>query len=113
MQKLLAIEASPRGEYSISRNLATKFVEAWKAAHPEEAWKTAHPEGEVVERDLAKMDLPYMNLPWLGASLMSAEKYTPEMKEVLILSNELVDELLAADHIAISTRSITSTSQPI
>lgn len=94
MSKLLVVEASPRGEYSISRNLASKFVENWKAAHPD---------GEVVERDLAKMHLPYVNLPWLGASLTPMEKHTFEMKDVLILSNELVDELLAADHIVIST----------
>ncbi len=94
MPKLLVVEASPRGDYSISRNLASRFVEGWKAAHPD---------GELVERDLAKMDLPYVNLPWLGASLTPLEKHTPEMKDVLILSNELVDELLAADHIAIST----------
>lgn len=49
------------------------------------------------------MNLPYLNLPWLGASLTPIEAHTPEMKEVLTLSNELVDELLAADHIAIST----------
>ena len=94
MSKLLVVEASPRGKYSISRNLASKFIEEWKAAHPN---------GEVVERDLAKMELPYVNLPWLGASLTPIEKHTPEMKDVLILSNELVDELLAADHIVIST----------
>ncbi len=94
MPKLLVVEASPRGEYSISRNLATKFVKDWRVVHPD---------GEVVERDLAKMDLPYVNLPWLGASLTPAEKHTPEMKDVLILSDQLVDELLAADHIAIST----------
>ena len=94
MPKLLVVEASPRGDYSISRNLATKFVSDWKAAHPD---------GEVVRRDLAKMDLPYMNLPWLGASLTPAEKHTPEMRDVLNLSNELVDELISADHIAIST----------
>ena len=94
MSKLLVVEASPRGTYSISRNLASKFIEEWKAAHPN---------GEVVERDLAKMELPYVNLPWLGASLTPIEKHTPEMKDALILSNELVDELLAADHIVIST----------
>ncbi len=94
MPKLLVVEASPRGESSISRNLAAQFVEEWKSAHPDR---------EVVKRDLAGMDLPYVNLPWLGASLTPAEKHSPEMKEVLTLSNELVDELLAADHIAIST----------
>ena len=65
--------------------------------------KAAHSGGDVVERDLAKMNLPYMNLPWLGASLTPAEAHTPEMTEVLTVSNELVDELLAADHIVIST----------
>ncbi len=94
MPKLLVVEASPRGEYSISRNLASRFVEEWQAAHPD---------GEVIERDLAKMDLPYVNLPWLGASLTPTEKHTPEMQEVLVLSNKLVDELLAADHIVLST----------
>ncbi len=94
MPKLLVVEASPRGEYSISRNLAARFIAEWK---------TAHADGEVVERDLAKMDLPYMNLPWVGASRTPENMHTPEMKEVLSISNELVDELLAADHIAIST----------
>jgi FMN-dependent NADH-azoreductase len=94
MEKLLVVEASPRGEDSISRNLAKMFVEQWK---------TAHPGGEVVERDLAKIDLPYVNLPWLRASLTLTEKHTPEMKDVLRVSDELVAELLAADHIAIGT----------
>ena len=94
MPKLLVVEASPRGEYSISRNLAQMFVQQWKIAHPE---------GEVVERDLAKSDLPYMNLPWLGASLTPIETHTPEMKEVLQVSDALVAELLAADDIVIST----------
>jgi FMN-dependent NADH-azoreductase len=56
-----------------------------------------------VERDLANIDLPYMNLPWLGASLTPAELHTGEMKDVLRVSDELVAELLAADHILIST----------
>ncbi len=104
MLKLLIVQASPRGEYSISRNLAARFVADWK---------TAHPEGEVVERDLTKMNLPYVNLPWLGASLTPIEAHTLEMKEVLAVSNELVDELLAADSIAISSRCTTTTFRQI
>jgi FMN-dependent NADH-azoreductase len=94
MPKLLVVEASPRGEDSISRNLTKIFVEQWK---------TTHLGGEVIERDLAKIDLPYVNLPWLGASLTLADKHTPEMKDVLRVSDELVAELLAADYIAIGT----------
>ncbi len=94
MPKLLVVETSPRGEDSISRNITKMFVEQWK---------TAHLGGEVIERDLAKIDLPYVNLPWLEASLTLAEKHTPEMKDVLRVSDELVAELLAADYIAIGT----------
>lgn len=94
MSKLLVVEASTRGEYSISRNLAVTFVEAWQAAHPG---------GKVVVRDLAETNLPYLQLPWVNASLTPLEAHTPQMKEVLAVSDGLVDELLAADHIAIST----------
>jgi len=94
MPTLLMVQSSPRGEYSISRSLAKMFVAQWRAAHPN---------GEVVERDLATSELPYVNLPWLGASLTPLEQHTPEMQEVLQVSNALVAELLAADHIAIST----------
>lgn len=94
MPKLLVVQSSPRGQYSISRNLTATFVEHWTSAHPGSA---------VVERDLMQTRLPFVDLPWLGASLTPIEKHSPEMKEVLGLSNELVAELLAADHIVIST----------
>ena len=45
----------------------------------------------------------FVNLPWLGAYFAPPEQHTPEMKDQLSLSNELVDEVLAADHIAIGT----------
>lgn len=91
---LLLVQASPRGEQSISRSLALSFVAQWQAAHPG---------GAVVQRDLSAMALPPVSLRWLGASLTPAEQHTPAMKAVLRLSDELVAELLAADHVAIST----------
>ena len=91
---LLLVQASPRAERSLSRNLASQFVAQWQAAHPA---------GHLVERDLASLDLPYMSQPWVGASLTPAAQQTPDMKQMLQLSDTLVDELLAADHIAIST----------
>lgn len=94
MSKLLVVESSPRGPYSVSRNMTATFVERWKAAHPG---------GEVVKRDLTLTPLPFMELPWVGASLTPIERRSPEMKEVLRLSDELVAELLAADHVVIGT----------
>ena len=43
MTKLLVVETSPRGDYSISRNMTRRFVSDWQAAHRD---------GEVVDRDL-------------------------------------------------------------
>ncbi len=45
MTKLLVVETSPRGDYSISRNMTRRFVADWRAAHPD---------GEAVDRDLMK-----------------------------------------------------------
>ena len=94
MPTLLVVESSPRGERSMSRGLASLFVERWLKNHPE---------GHVVHRDLMKTGLPFTNMPWLGAYFTPAAQQTSEMQQLLRLSNELVDELLAADHIVIGT----------
>lgn len=94
MPRLLVIETSPRGEYSISRELTRRFVARWRSAHPD---------GEVVERDLMQTDLPFVNAPWLQAYFTPPEQHSAEMRDVLRLSDELVAELLAADHLVIAT----------
>ena len=94
MTKLLVIETSPRGDYSISRNMTRRFVSDWQAVHPD---------GEVVDRDLMETHLPFVTAPWLQAYFTPPEQHSPEMKEALRLSNELVGEVLAADHIVIAT----------
>lgn len=94
MTTLLVIETSPRGDYSVSRNMTRRFVADWQAAHPD---------GDVVDRDLMKTDLPFVTAPWLQAYFTPAEQHSPEMKDALRLSDELVGEILAADHIVIAT----------
>ncbi|WP_043834161.1 FMN-dependent NADH-azoreductase [Muricoccus aerilatus] len=94
MTTLLVVETSPRGTHSISRNLTRRFVDRWQAAHPE---------GRVVDRDLMETDLPFVNAPWLQAYFTPPEMHSAEMKEVLRLSDELVRELLSADHLVIAT----------
>ncbi len=94
MTRLLVVETSPRGDYSISRNLTRRFVAEWMKAHPD---------GQVVDRDLMETNLPFVNAPWLQAYFTPSEQHSPEMKEVLRLSGELVAELLAADHLVIAT----------
>jgi FMN-dependent NADH-azoreductase len=94
MSSLLAIEVSPRFEYSASRKLTGQFIGKWKAEHPD---------GQVVVRDLAKTNLPFVDLPWIGGAFTPPEQHSPESSTAINVSNELVSELMAADHIVIGT----------
>ena len=94
MHRLLVIETSPRGAASVSRQLTRRFVARWQATHPQ---------GEVVVRDLAETRLPHVDASWLNAYFTPAQQQSPAMKEALQLSNALVAELLAADHLVIAT----------
>lgn len=68
MTKLLVVETSPRGDYSISRNMTGRFVAEWQARHPG---------GIVVDRDLAATELPFVNAPWLQAYFTPPEQHSP------------------------------------
>lgn len=94
MTKLLVVETSPRGDHSISRNMTRRFVAEWRAAHPD---------GEVVHRDLMETNLQFISAPWLQAYFTPSEQHSTEMKAELSLSDELVGELLACDHLVIAT----------
>ena len=94
MRRLLVVEASPRGDRSISRNLTRCFVAKWRSAHPN---------GEIVERDLMQTDLPFVTAPWLQAYFTPPEQHSGEMKAALRMSDELVAELIATDHLVIAT----------
>ena len=94
MPSLLAIHSSPRGEYSISNKLADAFVATWKQSHPD---------GHVVTRDLQKTELPFVDVPWIAGAYTPAEQHSPEMKKALAIGDELIAELMAADHIVLGT----------
>ena len=94
MTKLLVVETSPRGDHSISRGLTRRFVAEWQAAHPG---------GEVVDRDLMETNLQFIGAPWLQAYFTPPEQHSPEMKAELRLSDALVAELLACEHLVIAT----------
>jgi FMN-dependent NADH-azoreductase len=94
MPTLLAIQVSPRHEYSTSRKLSAVFVEKWLAAHPG---------GKAIERDLMKTNLPFVDLPWIGGAFTPPEQHSPESAAAIKISNDLVAELQAADRIIIAT----------
>lgn len=94
MSNLLVVIASPRGNYSISRTLTNQFVEEWKKNHND---------GAVVMRDLFTTTLPFVDLPWIAGAYTPEEQHSPEMKESLKISNELIAELKGADEIVVGT----------
>ncbi len=94
MTKLLVVQTSSRGENSVSRRMTRRFVEAWQAVHPH---------GEIVQRDLVETNISFVTSAWLQAYFTPPPQQSAEMKGELRLSDELVAELLAADHIVIST----------
>ena len=92
MTHILHIDASPRGDRSISRTLSHEFISEWKAAHPNDT---------VTYRDLGHDPVPFVTEEWIAAAF-SHEQHTPEQATAIQLSNELVDEFLAADRCVFS-----------
>ena len=88
MSTLLHINSSPLYGRSISRELTAAFVAQWKASHPD---------GTVIDRDLNATAIPPVAGDWVGAAYTPAEARTPQQKEVLALSDALLDELEQAD----------------
>jgi FMN-dependent NADH-azoreductase len=94
MPTLLHISVSPRGSYSISRQLGNAAVEAWKKRSPG---------GRVIERDLAKTSLTFVDVDWIVGAFSPAEHHNEKHKKALALSDELVSELIDADEIILAT----------
>jgi len=76
------------------RKMTQRFLAAWRAANPG---------GHIVHRDLVDSGLSFVTAPWLQAYFTPPADQTQAMREQLRLSDELVAELLAADHLVIST----------
>ena len=87
---LLHIDSSAR-QSSASRRLTTHFVEAWRAAHPGDT---------IITRDLATITLPAITDDWM-ATYIDPSQWTPAQRQYLAFSDELIDELFAADVIVI------------
>ena len=88
MSHILHLDSSPRAERSFSRKLSHEFITAWKEAHP----------GDLVTyRDLGHQAIPHVNEPWIAAAFSSPADHTPELQAAIHFSDELIDELLAAD----------------
>jgi len=91
MPTLLHLDSSPL-ESSISRELTREFVKTWKAAHPD---------GTVLYRDLAAHPVKPLDAAWIAAAYTPEAARTPEHKQALAVSDELIGELEQADEFVI------------
>ncbi|AJO77182.1 MULTISPECIES: FMN-dependent NADH-azoreductase [Pseudomonas] len=88
MSRVLIIESSARQQDSISRQLTQTFIQQWQAAHPGD---------QITVRDLATSPVPHLDSNLLGGWMKPAEQRNELEEASLQRSNELTDELLAAD----------------
>ena len=91
---LLVVNASPRRERSLSRRLATAFVEEWLALQP----------GDVVlERDVGIDHPPLLTEAWIAACFTPEDQRTPAQRGVLAYSDAAIEELTRAEVVVIAT----------
>src|SRR5260370_4028579 len=88
--RLLQIDSSA-GSASVTRQLTGRAVEEWKKNYPG---------GEVVYRDLSVAHLPSITDDW-SATHMEASRLSPAQRSYLSTSDQLIEELRAADTIII------------
>lgn len=88
MTHILYLDSSPRGERSISRTLTKEFITAWQQIYPGDT---------VIYRDVGRYPVPPIDEYWIAASFSPPDQLTPELTAALNISNELIDELEAAE----------------
>lgn len=93
MSKILLVRGSTRGDDSLSSKVAIKLAEGLRFATG----------GAIVERDLAQNPLPHIGAEFSAAIRLSPEQRSAEQQEAIAVSDAVVDELLAADTLILSS----------
>ncbi|HLD68258.1 MAG TPA: FMN-dependent NADH-azoreductase [Pseudomonas sp.] len=88
MSQILVIESSARQQDSVSRALTAQFIAQWQAAHPADS---------IQVRDLARDPVPHLDSTLLGGWMTPGDQQSEAEKAALARSNQLTEELLAAD----------------
>lgn len=88
MSNVLIIESSARQQDSFSRELTQQFI-----SH----WKTLHPADRLTIRDVAVNPVPHLDADLLGGWMKPETQRNAAEQASLQRSNELTDELLAAE----------------
>lgn len=89
---VLHIDSSPVGDHSVTRKLTSKILAELKANHPD---------AQIITRDLVASPLPHLSGITVGAFFTPPDQRNDALNESLKLSDELIDEVFAADVIVI------------
>ncbi len=79
---------------SHSRNLSQRFVSQWLARRGQDS---------LTYRDIGQNPPSFINHDWIASSFTPAPQREPWMRETLAESEQLVDELIAADVLVLGT----------
>jgi FMN-dependent NADH-azoreductase len=86
---LFRLDASIRGEFSVSRSVADTA---------EAAWRRSHPSATITRRDLAASPIPADAWPLAAmAGFLPEDQRTEDHRRAQALAEQLVDEVVAAD----------------
>ncbi len=88
MARILHLDASARGDSSLSRQLAKFFIEAWKKLHPNDT---------VVYRDVGRQPAPHVTEAWVVGAFTPPASHPKDARQAMAVSDALVDEFLGAD----------------
>ncbi|MEH6472162.1 MAG: FMN-dependent NADH-azoreductase [Halopseudomonas sp.] len=94
MSKLLVINSSPVTDNSKTRQLVSRFVERFSATQPQV---------ELLNRDLGRNPPPHIDEVTIGAYYTPDEQRNPAQQQAVALSDQLVDELMAAETLVIGS----------
>ena len=94
MTTILRIDASARTQRSLTRMLGDRFGKNWKAQRPED---------QVIFRDVGISPPPAISEEWIDAAHTPEEQRSATQREVVALSDTLIDELERADIVLIAT----------
>ena len=93
MSNILFVTSSSRGSASYSNQIANKVIDELRDADPG---------AKIVVRDLTQNSLPHIDDDFVAATRGPNGPQTDRQREILATSNELVDELFAADTVVIA-----------
>ena len=94
MQNILQIEASARQQGSLTRMLASSFLDEWKQRCPSY---------RIMIRDVGANPPPSIHESWIAAAFTPEESRTPDQRESLAISDRLIKEVEWADIILMAT----------